>query len=192
VRSLLATILLGLSSLCAAQGQSSRLIADPALSKVTFSVGSTLHQVHGSFHLQSGAVNFNRHGSQVSGLIVVAAASGDTGNVSRDKRMTSAILEAAKFAEVTFRPTHLIGEIVPSGDSTAQINGVLTLHGTPHDLTVPLEVHIDGNTCTAKSRFTIPYVKWGIKDPGTFILRVDKDVQMEVALVGQLSSVTQQ
>jgi hypothetical protein len=59
-------------------------------------------------------------------------------------------------------------------------------------VTVPVQIHIDGKTCTRKTRFVIPYVKWGLKDPSTFLLRVDKEVEMEIALVGQLSATTLQ
>jgi polyisoprenoid-binding protein YceI len=166
--------------------ESSRFEADPAQSKVAFRVGGTMHEVHGTFHLGSGNVTFGP--GQISGLIVVSAASGVSGSDTRDRRMTTSILEAPHFAEATFRPEHLTGEIAPTGGSSVQVTGVLTLHGTPHDLTVPLEVHIDGKTCTANTRFIIPYIEWGLKNPSTFLLKVDKEVAMEVTLVGQLST----
>jgi hypothetical protein len=86
----------------------------------------------------------------------------------------------------------MVGSISAIGDSVVQVEGVFTLHGAPHDLTVPMQIHIGGTTCTAKTRFMIPYVKWGLKDPSTFLLRVDKEVGMEITLVGQLSSSTLQ
>jgi polyisoprenoid-binding protein YceI len=172
-----------------ALAQSTSFKADPTQSKVAFRVGGTLHETHGTFSLKSGDVTFGP--GQISGLIVVSAGSGTSGNDTRDRRMTSSILDAPHFAEATFRPEHLTGEIASTGSSTVQVTGVLTLHGTPHDLTVPLEVHIDSKTCTAKTQFMIPYIQWGLKDPSTFLLKVDKEVTMEITLVGQISTSTQ-
>jgi polyisoprenoid-binding protein YceI len=101
--------------------------------------------------------------------------------------MSADILNAQKFAEATFVPQHMNGSIAPTGDSTVQIDGVFTLHGTPHDLTVPMQIHIDGTNCTARTHFVIPYVKWGLKDPSTFLLHVDKQVNMDITLAGQVS-----
>jgi polyisoprenoid-binding protein YceI len=84
------------------------------------------------------------------------------------------------------------GSISAPGDSTVQVDGVFTLHGTPHDLTVPMQIHMEGENCTAKTRFIIPYVKWGLKDPSTFLLRVGKEVDINITLVGQLSAKTAQ
>ena len=161
-------------------------------SEVVFSLGDVLHQVHGTFHIQSGTVRFDERSPEMQGSIVVAAGSGQSGNNTRDRRMTLDILNAPQFPEVSFRPRQMVGSISAIGDSVVQVEGVFTLHGAPHDLTVPMQIHIGGTTCTAKTRFMIPYVKWGLKDPSTFLLRVDKEVGMEITLVGQLSSSTLQ
>jgi hypothetical protein len=49
---------------------------------------------------------------------------------------------------VTFAPSSHRGTIAPFGDSTIQVSGVFTLHGTPHDLTLPMQIHIDGANLT--------------------------------------------
>jgi hypothetical protein len=54
-------------------------------------------------------------------------------------------------------------------------------------MTVPMQIHIDGASLTAKTHFSIPYVKWGLKDPSIFILKVAKEVDIDLALVGSLS-----
>jgi polyisoprenoid-binding protein YceI len=180
---------LGIST---AFAQSKTFTVNPDQSEVAFSLGDVLHQVHGTFHIQNGNVSFDDRSPHLSGSIVVAAGSGKSGNNTRDRRMTVDILNAPQFAEASFSPKQMIGSVAAAGDSAVQVVGVLMLHGTAHDLTVPMQIHIDGKTCTAKTRFVIPYVKWGLKDPSTFLLRVDKEVEMEITLVGQLSATTLQ
>jgi hypothetical protein len=57
----------------------------------------------------------------------------------------------------------------------------------PHDLTVPLQVHVEGAELTARTWFMVPYVKWGLKDPSVFLLRVAKEVRIEVTLRGKVA-----
>jgi polyisoprenoid-binding protein YceI len=159
---------------------------DPEPSAVRFSLGDVLHSVHGTFHILKGTVDFDSSGGKISGSVVVAAGSGKSGNDTRDRKMSAEILDAPHFAEVSFMPTGYQGTIAPSGDSTIQVTGTFTLHGTPHELTVPMQIHIEGTTCTATAHFAVPYVKWGLKDPSTFVLRVAKEVEIDLMLVGHL------
>ncbi len=184
-RSILALLPLILAPGAFAQHQT--FTVNPDASQVAFFLGGADHGTHGTFHVQSGMVDFDRTAPKISGSIVVAAGSGSTGNQSRDHKMTTEVLDTAHFAEVTFVPQSYQGTIAASGDSTIQVTGVFTLHGTPHDLTVPMQIHIDGANCTAKTHFTVPYVKWGLKDPSIFILKVAKEVSIDLTLTGNLN-----
>lgn len=161
---------------------------DPRASRIAISLGDVLHSVHGTFQVQRGKVQFDRGASAISGVIVVAASSGETGNGARDHRMLHDILDAPHFADISFAPQSYQGTILATGDSQIQVTGIFMLHGAPHPLTVPMQVHIDGANCTATSHFSVPYVKWGLKDPSTFILRVGKEVMVDLTLAGTLSA----
>ncbi len=159
----------------------------PDASQVAFSLGGSDHGTHGTFHVQSGMIDFNPSTARISGSVVVAAGSGDSGNKSRDNKMTAEVLDAAHFADVTFVPQSYQGTIASTGDSTVQVSGIFTLHGTPHPMTVPMQIHIEGADCTAKTQFSVPYVKWGLKDPSIFILKVAKEVTIDLTLTGRLT-----
>lgn len=171
----------------AAFAQHQTLTVSPESSQVAFFLGGAEHGTHGTFHVQSGMVDFDSTAGKIAGSIVVAAGSGDTGNKSRDHKMETEVLDSAHYGEVSFAPQSYQGTILSAGDSTIQVSGTFTLHGTPHDITVPMQIHIDGATCTAKTHFTIPYVKWGLKDPSIFILKVAKDVDIDLTLTGRLT-----
>ena len=171
----------------AALAQHQTFNANPDASQVAFALAGTGHHVNGAFHVQSCSVNFDRTAMSISGSVVVAAGSGNSGEPSRDKKMNSDVLDATHFAEVSFAPKSYQGTIAASGDSTIQVAGVFTLHGTPHDLTVPMQIHIDGTSLTAKTHFKVPYVQWGLKDPSIFVLKVAKEVDIDLRLVGSLS-----
>jgi polyisoprenoid-binding protein YceI len=159
---------------------------DPAQSKVQFTVDSTLHTVHGNFQLKPGSIQFNPAGGPASGQLVVTAASGDSDNKSRDRRMTKEILEADKYPEIIFAPQQMKGSLAPSGPSQFQLEGVLTLHGQPHPMTLNVKAEVQGHSLSADTSFDIPYIQWGLKNPSTFILRVNDKVQIHIHAVGQL------
>ena len=179
---LLAALPLSLAPM--AQAQQRTFAINPTASQVDFSLGGNTHQVHGIFHVQSGKVEFDPTAKTISGFVEVAASSGDSGEKSRDKKMDKDVLETQKFAQISFVPKSYTGDLAATGDSTIQVSGVFTLHGAPHDITVPMQIHIEGSNLTAKGQFTVPYVKWGLKDPSVFILKVAKEVGIDLTLVG--------
>jgi len=160
---------------------------NPDSSQVVFTLGGSGHHVQGTFHVESGSIDFDPRAQKISGFVVVTAASGNSGEPSRDKKMNTDVLDTEHFAQVTFALGSYQGILAPSGDSTIQVSGVFTLHGTPHELTLPMQIHIDEANLTAKGHFTVPYVKWGLKDPSIFVLKVAKEVDIDMTLNGRLT-----
>jgi polyisoprenoid-binding protein YceI len=143
--------------------------------------------VNGTFHLQSGAIDFDRSSPALSGSVVVSAVGGKTGNDSRDKKMSKDVLQVEKYATVSFAPKSYTGTIAPAGDSTIQVTGIFTLIGQPHEVTIPMQIHIEGSSCTAKAHLVIPYVRWGLKDPSFMMWKAEKETTVDLTLVGKIS-----
>jgi polyisoprenoid-binding protein YceI len=159
---------------------------DPAKSKLSWTLGSTLHTVHGTFNLKSGTMRFNPTSGSASGEFVAYATSGESGNDGRDKKMHKEILESARYPDVIFRPTKIEGTVAPQGASNVQLHGTFLLHGSEHEITVPVQAELSGDSWKGSTKFSIPYVAWGLKSPNTFLLKADPAVQIELELNGKL------
>jgi polyisoprenoid-binding protein YceI len=170
-----------------ALAQQQTFVANPDASEVKMTLKTTREVVNGTFHIQSGSLEFDRSAAKMSGSVVVLAGSGKTGNGSRDKKMHKDILEVEQHATVSFEPKSYAGDVAPSGDSAIQVSGIFTLLGTPHEITIPILVHLEGTTATAKAHFVVPYIEWGLKDPSFMFWKADKDVAIDLFLTGRLS-----
>ncbi|HLY39638.1 MAG TPA: YceI family protein [Terracidiphilus sp.] len=170
-----------------ALAQHQTFVVNPDASEVKITLNTTHEVVNGTFHIQSGSIAFDRSIPNMSGSIVVEAASGKTGNGSRDKKMNKDVLKVEQFATVSFEPKTYTGAIAPSGDSNLQVTGVFTLLGSPHQITVPILVHFDGGGATARAHFVVPYVQWGLKNPSFLIWKAGNDVAIDLNLVGAIS-----
>jgi polyisoprenoid-binding protein YceI len=171
----------------AAFAQHQTFVVNPDASEVKMTLNTTHEVVNGIFHVQSGSIEFDRSTPRMSGSVVVLAGSGKTGNDSRDKKMNKDILEVEQYATVSFEAKTYSGVIAPSGGSNLQVTGIFTLLGTPHEITVPMLVHLDGTNATAKAHFVVPYVQWGLKNPSFMIWKADNDVAIDLNLVGTIS-----
>jgi polyisoprenoid-binding protein YceI len=186
--SILGTALLALLfAAAAASAQEMVFQLDPSQSQVKFTLADVLHMVHGTFQLRSGIIHFNPSTGAASGSLVVDATSGDSGNKSRDKRMHRQILEDQKYPEIVFIPQHVSGNFNSHGSSQMELHGVMTMHGQQHEMTVSMPVQVSQEEASADVHFVVPYVKWGLKNPSTFILRVSDKVNIDVHAVGHLA-----
>jgi polyisoprenoid-binding protein YceI len=153
---------------------------DPGASSIHWTLSTTVHTVHGSFRLKSGELRFDPSTGDASGLITVDTASGESGDGARDRRMHREVLESSTYPTITFRPTHFTGSLDPATSGPITVDGIFTLHGHDHPLRLTVTLHRTGDSLTAETRFDIPYVAWGLKDPSTFIFRVEKQVHIDV------------
>ncbi len=154
---------------------------DPSKTEINFTLHDPIHTVHGTFKLKRGDFHFDPATGKAGGEIVIDLASGASDNGMRDKRMQKDVLESQKFPEATFVPDSVQGQLESEGESTLDVHGVFKIHGGDHPMTLQLLVDaLGGGRYSAQSHFAIPYVEWGMKDPSTFMLRVDKKVEMEV------------
>lgn len=157
---------------------------DPASSQIHFSLEATGHAVEGTFNLTSADITFNTSNGTMSGKFVVDAASGNSNNKSRDKKMNNDQLKVSDFPLISFAPAKYTGTLNPIGDSTIQVEGSFTLIGQEHALSVPMTVHREGNKCTATGTFNVPFISWGVKDPSIMFAKVAKEVKIELKLTG--------
>jgi len=171
-----------------AQAQQKAFTLDPAQTKVNFTVDSTLHTVHGDFRLKSGSIQFDDATGAASGELVVDSASGESGSNGRDKKMHKDILESPKYSDIVFTPQHVKGTVANEGKSTVEVEGILTMHGKSKPVTMPLEVQLQNGNGSADGSFSVKYLEWGMKNPSTFILRVNDTVQIHVHAVGKITT----
>ncbi len=162
------------------------LTVDPAKSKVHFIADSSLHMVHGTFNLKSGTMHFDPETGKAGGEIVVYASSGDSGNDKRDARMHKEILETAKYPEAVFRPTQVEGKVSVSGVADVKLYGAFLIHGSEHELVATVHAELAGDHWKGTAKFDVPYVAWGIKDPSNFLLRVKREVSVELEMIGDV------
>jgi polyisoprenoid-binding protein YceI len=158
---------------------------DPVRTVIHFTLKTSLHTVHGTFRLKSGTVMFDPAAGKAAGLIVVDAASGESGNTGRDSKMHGEILESRKYPEIIFTSEQVQGDVQSPGESQLRVKGKFRLHGQDHDLMIPIIVHIAGSDLALDANFDVPYIAWGLKNPGTFILRASDTVQVNVHGVAQ-------
>jgi len=164
------------------------LVFDPPKTEIHWTLDTLLHTVHGTFQLRSGTVRFDPATGKASGALIVDARSGQSGGSSRDARMHSSILESAKFADIVFRPDRVEGQVPTQGKGSIRVHGQFELHGQSHEMTLPVELIVDSRQIAAKSHFPVPYISWGLKNPSTFILKVDNKVDIDIATTGRIAN----
>jgi len=189
IRAFIAVLALGVGCRGLAFGTESRageLTLDPSKTLVEFKLGGKLHTTHGNFQLTRGTIKADEGTGKAEGQIVIDATSGKSGDFLRDNRMRDSVLEAASWPEITFNPRRIDGNLDAQGNFHARLAGVLMLHGASHEVVIEAQGTLHGSDLIATGHLSIPYVKWGLKDPSLLFLSVDKEVEIYIATAGQV------
>ena len=181
-------LVLAMAAASVAQPQQRTFTLEPAQTKINFTVDSTLHTVHGDFQLKRGSIQFDNATGAASGELVVDSASAESGNDGRDKKMHKDVLESPKYSDIVFTPQHVKGTVANEGKSTVEVEGILTMHGKSKPVTMPLEIELQNGSGSADGSFSVKYQDWGMKNPSTFILRVNDTVHIHVHAIGKITT----
>lgn len=179
-------ILLAASAVSAA-AQHTAFQIDPAQTSIKFTVSDVLHTVRGTFQLKHGSLEFDPASGKISGEIVVDAKSGESGSGMRDRKMHKEVLESDRYPEIAFHPDRIDGSVASQGKSSVRVHGMFTIHGVVREIEVPAEVETSADHWTATVHFTIPYAKWGMKNPSTLFLKVNDSVEIDLMAAGHVA-----
>jgi polyisoprenoid-binding protein YceI len=142
--------------------------------------------VQGTFQLKHGSVELDPASGTISAEIVVDAKSGKSGSAMRDRKMHNEILESERYPEISFRPDRIEGAVAPQGESSIRVHGRFNIHGVDREITVPAEMERSAGRWTATVHFTVPYAKWGMKNPSTLFLHVNDSVEIDLLAAGSV------
>jgi hypothetical protein len=159
---------------------------DPAQSKVHWTLDTTFHTIHGTFTIKKRMMRVDLATDRATGEIIVDATSGSSGNDGRDRKMHKEVLESSRYTDIVFRPDRVEGKIARQGISIVQVHGVFVLHGSEHEMTVPVQAELNAGHWTARSKFDVPFIDWGLKNPSNFFAKVNHAVEIELELKGSL------
>jgi polyisoprenoid-binding protein YceI len=190
---LLFALLLGLVPVAEAQSPATKVTVhlDTEKTEIHWTLHTTLHTVQGSFRLKGGIMTFDPKSGAAQGEFLVDVGSGESGDETRDEKMQSEVLESRKYPEAFFHPVKVSGVLKPGGTANLTVEGTLNLHGADHPLTLQTAVQMNGSDAVATTHFIIPYAAWGMKDESRLLLRVDKEVSVDVMARGTVDGILQ-
>lgn len=169
-------------------GNSVSIHLDPARTTVTFTAG-TLHRIRGTFQLKGGIFALDSQTGIAEGEILVDAETEKSNDARLDKKIQGQTLDTSQFPGIVFHPEKVTGELPEkAGQSHLKVSGSFTIHGKDHPLTADILATRSGSQVDMQTVFYIPYVKWGMKDASSFLMR-DRDIKVTVDSHGTIEGI---
>ncbi|QNI30341.1 YceI family protein [Alloacidobacterium dinghuense] len=184
----LSAVILCIAQMARAQSSSPKVTVhlDPQKTEIHWTLHDILHTVQGTFRLKGGVMTFDPVTGAAEGEFLVDVTTGESGNSTRDGKMQKEVLESSKYPQAFFHPVKVSGDLKAVGTQNVTVDGTFNIHGADHPLSLQIALQRNGTDATATTRFSIPYVAWGMKDESTFLLKVDKEVTVDVVARGTM------
>ena len=170
------------------------LAIDPARSEIAFTVRRPREVIEGRAHRFSGRVVVDpaRPGDGAEVILTIEAASLETGNRMRDRKMHKSHLEVDRFVEIRFRSTGIRlsakdpedpgGPLVPGESRKALVEGLLSLHGIDREILFPVTIRYDGGSLTSEGELGFRLSDHDIPIPRFLWMVLDDDVRVRFHL----------
>ena len=185
-----AALLLALTTLLHAQSRITRNVTlhlDPVRTEIHWALPGALHTVHGTFRLKGGMTSFNPQTGAAQGEILVDVTS-ESGNPSRDSPMHKAVLESENIRRPSF--THQGDRSFESGCPADHNCGRHVDHPRCRSPPQAGDKSPGGRTrCSGNNAVFRSLCTWGMKDPSSTLLRVGKEVAIDVVAKGQVDGI---
>lgn len=162
---------------------------DPGSTQIRFKLGSVMRDIRGTFQFKGGALAIDPDSTLAQGELLVDATTGRTGNAGHDKELQD-VLETSRYPSIFFHAEHLRGE-VPKHDGSSDViaEGTFNIHGADHPMQMKVHLVRVGGALSATTRFMVPYVEWGMKNPRGEFFHYSKVVQVDVNAKGTVRTV---
>jgi polyisoprenoid-binding protein YceI len=179
-------LLAGLLAQADGHGAERTLTLDPAQTKIRFVLEATLHNVEGAARLVEGRIMFDPERGTAVGVVRVDARSASTGIGMRDSKMHADVLESERFPEIVFFPERLVAMEGDASRRRLSVEGRIRIRTAERAFAIPVEAEIHDRRVRIRGSFVIPYVRWGMTDVSTFLLRVGATVEVHIDAAGML------
>lgn len=162
-----------------------------------FKLDAPLEAIQGSANGVSGTVTFDPESpAATKGRIAVAAATLHVPNPMMQGHLHgNQWLDVAKFPDITFEAKELKNVKTDGDNTTAEVNGTLTIKGVAKDITAPVKLtylkdklgqrvpNMKGDLLVIRSNFTIKRSDFGI-NPDAPTDKVSNDIELTLSVAG--------
>lgn len=167
--------------LCAFAGPLAKrkLVADKAVSTVTYAASHPLHKWEGVSREVNCAMMYNDETKQPESVAVsIKVASFDSKNNNRDSHAIE-VLEGLKYPNVTF----VSSDIKPGDSGTLTANGNLTFHGVTKPVTVQVARKEAGGKLTLTGEFPVSLTTYNVERPSLMGLKTNDEMKLSFNMV---------
>ena len=171
---------------------------DPkGVNNIVFKVDAVLEATQGTANGITGTVSFDpQNPGATTGKITVAAASLHVPNPMMKEHLHGGQwLDVAKHPEITFEAKQLKNVKTSGDNTTADVDGTLTIRGVTKEITAPVKIaylkdklgqrvpNLKGDLLVLRSTFTIKRTDFGI-NPGAPQDKVSDEIELSLSIAG--------